>query len=105
MADPDLDNVARGLWLAGWNSEVLSTERPADTPRAVYDSGLRALVVATCMNPSDPGRAFGAIEVDPELRPMVLGSRTDWQSVLEASLSSLQNERIVRTIKRYVDGI
>jgi hypothetical protein len=101
----ELANVNPELSVAEWRPEILSKERPADTPRAVYESALRALIVATCSNRSDPGTGLGAIETDEKLRSVVLGSKSDLQSVLDASLNLLENPKIVRTIKRHVEGI
>jgi len=98
-------NVDPDLCLAEWRPQILAKERPDNTPLAVYESALRAVVVAICKNRSDPAEALGAIETDEKLRSMVLGSKSDLQSVLDASLSLLENRTVVRTIKRHVEGI
>lgn len=98
-------NVDPELCLAEWRPQILAKERPANTLPGVYESALRAVVVAICKNRSDPAEALGAIETDEKLRSMVLGSKSDLQSVLDASLSLLQSRTVVRAIKHHVEGI
>lgn len=70
----DLYATARRC-LEEWERLKIRIRRPGRMTGATFESSVRALVVASCKDGADPGRALEEVVNDERLREMVVGPR------------------------------